>query len=111
MSRSETQKHLLWQLDQQQYRAMENWVNKHEEIAYQKSKRRHLKIFDWLILEDQCQHTTRKLVHNYSSREIDKIEEVLAFGLNFALTPSTIPTKEIIARTEAPSRTMNGNRA
>ena len=42
----------------------------------------------------------------------DKIEEeVLALGLNFAITPKAIPTQEIVTRTEAISRTMNANQA
>ena len=74
-------------------------------------RNRITKKFDTLILESQQQLDTKKLVKNYSSRQLDKIEEVLALGRNFAITPKAIPTQEIVTRTEAIYRTMNANQA
>ena len=43
-----------------------------------------------------------KLVRNLSSRSLtEKEKDVLALGLNFAVTPKWIPTFEIIAGTES----------
>ena len=91
---------------------MEKWINEYEERCYHECREKQLKKFDTLILESQQQLDTKKLVKNYSSRQLDKIEEeVLALGLNFAITPKAIPTQEIVTRTEAISRTMNANQA
>ena len=103
---------VLLVLDQEEFRQMEKWINEYEERCYHECREKQLKKFDTLILESQQQLATKKLVKNYSSRQLDKIEEeVLALGLNFAITPKAIPTQEIVTRTEAISRTMNANQA
>ena len=74
-SKQELQQCLLRMLDQQQYREMETWIMQHEETTYKQCKERHQKKLDRLILECQGQLKQKKVVHNYSSCNLDKIEE------------------------------------
>ena len=53
---------------------------------------------------------TAKLVINLSSRTLNPTElQVLALGLNYAISPSTIPVNEIITSTEAVARKLDSN--
>ena len=55
---------------------------------------------------------TDKLVINLSSRTLNPTElQVLALGLNYAISASTIPVNEIIASTEAVARKLDSNTA
>ena len=53
-----------------------------------------------------------KVVHNFSWRHhtLDE-KQVLALGLNFAVTPKAIPTLTIIANMEATARRLDSERA
>ena len=48
---------------------------------------------------------------NLSNRQLTDEEEVLAIGLNFALTPKTIPIDQYIAGTEVTARQLESKRA
>lgn len=47
-----------------------------------------------------------KVVHNASDKILTE-DEVLALGLNFAVTPKAIPMNDIIAATESTARRLD----
>ena len=76
-------------------------------------KTRHIRKFN-----DLCQNKLgkrmdpNKVVKNLSNRQLTKDEEqVLAIGLNFAMTPKTIPTEQYIAGTESTAQQLDSKRA
>ena len=86
-----------------------NRVKRIHDITYQKEmtsvKERHLKKLTNLNkttnLNDDTNVDKSKWIINLSSKQLsDQEKDLLAKGMNFCLTPTTVPKKEIIARVE-----------
>ena len=96
-----------------QYVRIREWGSDSARKESEVVKRRQIKKFDELYRKKYGQGLDHdKVVCNLSKRRLSSDEkQVLALGLNFAVTPKTIPTETIIASTEAIARRMESQTA
>ena len=63
-------------LDQDTFRKMESWILLHEGDTTKENREKHFEKLDRLTRESQRrQPDTKRIVHNYSNRKLDKVEE------------------------------------
>ena len=99
--------------DETKWKKIKDWCREAEEKETEVVKTRQIRKFN-----DLCQNKfgkrldPKKVVKNLSSRQLtDDEEQVLAIGLNFALTPKQYPTEQYIAGTESTARQLDSKRA
>ena len=90
-------KHLRKVLTQQQWQQVEEWCKAAASKVAKESKTRQINKFNSLYLwKHGLGVNPDKVVHNASDRRHTEDEkQVLALGLNFAVTPKDIPTRDI----------------
>ena len=91
-------------VDPEQWRQLETWCSTSAKRVYSDTKARQISKFERLMsLPHQPPRIDKHcVVKDLSNRTLTEgEEEVLALGLNYAVTPKEIPTLDIIAATEA----------
>lgn len=96
-------------LSKTQWTALDNLCKQAESRTHLDTRMRQKAKFEWLLTSTSpTSHPSldkSKVVINMSERQLTPSEEeVLALGLNFAITPAKVPTSKIIAATEATAR-------
>ena len=106
--------HIQSILQPEYYNQLVTYHNNTYENETKKVKNRHLKKFDNLLKKHQHQQPPAentidksKWIVNLSSKTLTPAEEnLLQNGLNYSITPQTIPTADIIAKVETAIRTL-----
>ena len=89
---------------------LETWCSCTTEMIHRETKATQMQKFERLQAKQHPvpQLDKDKLVKNLSSRNLtEKEKDVLALGLNFAVTPRQIPTQQIIASMESTATQLN----
>ena len=101
-------------IDSEKWRQLETWCATAAKKVYADNKARQISKFERLT--SQTHKTSRtdndRVVRNLSNRVLTEEEkDVLALGLNYAITPKQIPMLDIIAATEATASHLDEEKA
>ena len=100
-------------LTDHQWQQVKEWCKTAASKVARESKARQINKYNRLYWQKYGRGVNPdKVVHNASDRTLTEDEKrVLSLGLNFAVTPKTIPTKNIIAATESTARRVDSQTA
>ena len=89
-----------------------HFVNKTRQRAKFEKLSRKSDAKDSLVVESDVESIQSRWVHNVSSKTLDKhAESLLKRGLNFAVTPKSLPTEDIIVATELACKNLDAEKS